>query len=185
MKKSKQVIIGGLVAFLIAFLIPFGLAFGIVNSYWDDNPLRLSPGESKTVFLGLQNMIGDENMRFSAEITNDGGGIATLVDTNLNYLVPLGDEVGVPIRIEIPEDAKRGVTHKITTSFTQISSGGGGMVHLTTGISSNFPVEVVGERESELYIQPEAKKGIPGFWFILIAIAITLIVFTLVRRRKN
>ncbi len=185
MKKSKQVIIGGLFAFLIAFLMPFSLAFGVVNSYWDDMPLRLAPGESKTVFLGLQNMLGGEAMTLKAEITDDGGGIATLVDTNLDYLVPLGDEIGVPIRIEVPEDAKRGVTHMITTSFTQISTGGGGMVHLTGGIVSRFPVEIVGERDSELYVQPEPKEGIPGFWFILIAITVTLIVFTLARRRKH
>lgn len=177
MNKKFKIIFG---MALLVMAISFVNAFGVATPYWDDMPLRLAPGESKTVLLGLQNMIGGEDLSFEAEITDDGGGIATLVD--FNYLVLLGEEVDVPIRVEIPEDAEAG-RREIIISFTEIASGEGGMIRLASGISSKFPVEVVGEEESELY-SPGAKKGLSGFWMIVIAIVAALIIFAVVRKRK-
>ncbi|KKK94889.1 hypothetical protein LCGC14_2678300 [marine sediment metagenome] len=153
----------GMIVGAVGLLVMMGLfasAFGASTSYWDDRPLKLAPGESKTVSLGLQNGGGGtEDITLRAELTNDGGGIATMVDEDLNYFVPVGRGAAVPVRIEVPEDAETGITHTITVSFTQVASGEGGMVRLTGGIVSKFPVEVVGEKESELYICPVCGKA--------------------------
>jgi len=159
--KKLGMIVG--IAGLLIMLISFSSAFGVSTSYWDENPLKIAPGESKIVKLGLQNKVGDEDITFKAKLTNDGEGIATIVDENLDYFVPLGESNEVTIQIEVPEDANKGITHTITISFTQVSSGEGGMVRLAGGVVSKFPVEIVGEEESELY-DPEAKeKGLSGF----------------------
>jgi len=172
------------VAGLLIIMISLINAFGVSTAYWDENPLKIAPGESKIVVLGLQNKVGNEDVILKAELTNDGEGIATLVDENLDYFVPLGGSNSVTIQIEVPEDADRGITHEITVSFTQVASGEGGMVRLAGGIVSNFPVEIVGEEESELY-NPEVKKGLSGFWMIVIAlVAAALIIFAIAKRKK-
>ncbi len=183
MNKKIGMIVGAVG--LLVMMSLFASAFGVSTSYWDENPLRIAPGESITVSLGLQNGGGGtEDITLRAELTNDGGGIATLVDEDLDYFVPVGGGVGVPIRIELSEDAETGITHQITVSFTQVASGEGGMVRLTGGVVSNLPVEVVGEEESELYT-PEAKKGLSGFWMIVIALAVALTIFLIARSRKD
>ena len=179
--KKFGIVVG--VASLLIMMISLVNAFGVSTSYWDENPLKIAPGESKTVVLGLQNMVGNEDMTLKAELTGDGEGIATLVDENLDYFVPLGGGNSVTIQIEVPEDANKGVTHQITVSFTQVASGEGGMVRLAGGIVSKFPVEIVGEKESELY-EPGEEKGLSGFWMIVIALVAALIIFSLAKRRK-
>ena len=185
MNKKFGILIG--VAGLLIIMISLVNAFGVSTSYWGDNPLKIAPGESKIVVLGLQNKVGTEDMTLKANLTNDGEGIATLVDENLEYLVPIGGGNEVTIQIKVPEDADKGITHTITVSFTQIApEGEGGMVRLTGGIVSKFPVEIVGEKESELY-NPEAKKGLSGFWMFIIVIAVIVIVLTVLaiaKRRK-
>lgn len=181
MKRKFGMIVG--VAGLLIMMISLVNAFGVSTSYWSDNPLKIAPGESKIVVLGLQNKVGNEDMTLKATLTNDGEGIATLVDENLEYFVPLGGGNSVTILIEVPEDADKGITHKITVSFTQVASGEGGMVRLAGGIVSKFPVEVVGEKESELY-EPGEEKGLSGFWVIVIALVAALIIFTIAKKRN-
>ena len=158
-------------------------AFGVGNSYWDDRPLKIAPGESKVVIMTLQNMVGDEDMTFKAKIIDDGGGIASFVDKDSEYSVPLGTEVNVPVQIEISEDTEIGGRKKIVVSFTQISVGGGGMVSLIGGVVSNFPVEIVVEEESELYT-PETKKGLSVFWIVILSVVVALIILLIAKREK-
>ncbi len=180
MNKKFRIIIG-IIGLLV--MTSFISAFGVANSYWDDRPLKIAPGESKIVLMGLQNMVGDEDMTFKANLIDDGGGIASLVDKDLEYSVPLGTEIDVPIQIEIPEDTEIGGRKKIVVSFTQISVGGGGMVSLIGGVVSNFPVEVVVEEESELYV-PETKKGLSVFWIVIFSVVVALIILLIAKREK-
>lgn len=186
---KKTGIITGTIGLLVMTLF-FVSAFGVSTSYWGDNPLKLAPGESKVVTLGMQNKVGTEDMTFRAELSSDGDGIATFVDENLDYFVPLGGGASVPIKIEVPEDFGIPGVHQIIISFTQISSGGGGMVSLAGGIISKFPVEIVGVEESELYEPPAPKKELftVNFLIILIAlisIVIIIIVFLNIRKKEK
>ena len=179
--KKLGMIVG--VAGLLIMMISLVNAFGVSTAYWDDNPLKIAPGESKIVVLGLQNGVGTEDVTLKAKLTSDGEGIATIVDENLDYFIPLGGSNSVTILIEVPEDAKMGIIHKIIVSFTQIASGEGGMVRLAGGIVSDFPVEIVGEKESELY-EPGEEKGFSSFWMIVIALIAVLIIFVIAKRRN-
>ena len=173
---------------MMAFIVS---AFGISTPYWDDNPLKLAPGESKIVTLGLQNNVGDIDVTLKAVLTNDAGGIATIIDESLEYFVPLGGSAVVSIKVEIAEDAvNTDPLREIALSFTQIGVEGKGVVTLAGGFTSKFPVEIVGFEESELYVEPVPKEKLFSANFliiliILIAVVSAVIVFLNMRRNKK
>ena len=185
----------GMIIGTVGLLVLMGLfvsAFGASTAYWDERPLKLAPGESKTVSLGLQNAGGaTENITLRAELTNDGGGIATMVDENLDYFVPVGGGVSVPIKIEVPQDAERGVTHQIIVSFTQVSTGQGGeMVTLAGGIVSKFPVEIVSYEESVKRTETPPVQETPGTpvltWVVVVlGIVILVVVYLIFKNMKK
>ena len=191
MKIDRYITITGLFVFIMIILISFSSAFGVSTAYWDDNPLKLAPGESKIVSLGLQNKVGNEDVTLRAELTNDGDGIATLIDENLDYFVPLGGGAEVLVKIEIPEDSVISGVHQVTISFVQITSGEGGMVRVAGGFTSKLPVEIVSPEGSELYVAPtptlpEEKVFTTNFLIILIILVATaIIVFMIIRKNKK
>ena len=145
---------------LLIMITTFINAFGVATPYWDGYPLKLAPGESMIVNLDLQNMVGNENVTLRANLTNNGGGIANLTDKNLDYFIPLGKELNVPIKIEIPKDAKMSGIYQIALTFIQVSSKKGGMVRVTGGVTTKFPVKIVNPKESKLYKATPPKNKI-------------------------
>ena len=91
---------------LSVFLIGFVSAFGVSSDYWVGNPLKISPGETKTISLRLQNIIGAEDIKVKA-ILKDGQGIATT--ESKDYLVKAGTkDTEVPITVSIPSNIPLG-----------------------------------------------------------------------------
>jgi len=191
MKIKKEI---SLASIFLAFMLSVGMAsaFGVATPYWDDNPLRMYPGESAEVTLNLQNMVGSEDVTLSAEFTKDGNGIATFVG-GLEYLVPFGrDDVPVLISIDVPETDTVGGTRYIELAFSQVSTDNGGMVSVVGGFNTKFPVYVVAEEESTFYLAPpvEEESGEEkdrGVWYLVGAIVIIIIVilWILLRRRRK
>ena len=174
---------------MMAFLVG---AFGISTPYWDDNPLKLAPGESKIVSLGLQNNVGSEDVTLRAVLTNDAGGIATIIDESLDYFVPLRGSAVVSIKVEVPENAENtNPLREVALSFTQIGvEGTGGPVTLAGGFTTKFPIKIVGFTESELYVPPTPEKELFSANFliiliILIIVVIAIIVFLNMRKNKK
>ncbi|MCX6749735.1 MAG: hypothetical protein NTW17_03275 [Candidatus Pacearchaeota archaeon] len=144
-------------------------AVGVANSYWDDKPLKLAPGESTTISLRLQN---EETQQITMKATIDSQ-IASL-EEGPEYIVP-PNKVSVPvyIKVNIPNNAAVGTNYKISVSFQQISSGGEGMVSVAQGITSEIPVQIVGEQESEIYSVSETNNNL---FAIIAVIAIALVI---------
>lgn len=168
------------VALLSLFIIPLISSAGVANSYWDDNPLKLAPGESTTISLRLQNE-EEEKITMGVSINSQ---IASLVDSD-EYDIP-PDRVSVPVYIdvEIPKDAEIGTEYIILVSFKQVASGEGGMLQLSQGITGKVPVEVVGEQESELFGKSGGESNF--VWvIIIILLLITLFSVSAIRKRKR
>lgn len=189
--KKLGILLGSFNLFIMmAFLVS---AFGVSTPYWDDNPLKLAPGESKIVTLGLQNKVGSEDVTLRAVFTNDAGGIATVIDESLDYFVPLGGSAVVSIRVEVPEDAENTAPlREVALSFTQIGVEDEGTVTLAGGFTTKFPVKIVGFEESDIYVAPvpESEKELFSANFliiliILIAIVGAVIVFLNMRKNKK
>ena len=127
---------------LFTFLaLPFASAFGVTTPYWDTKPLVLAPGGTSDLVLELQNMVGGEDILLRA-IVVEGGEFATLLDTNLDYLVPFGSkDVKVPLRISLPESLSEGA-HRVSIAFREIPPEEGKMVQMSGGVRAVIPLLV-------------------------------------------
>lgn len=173
--------------FLIILLLlsPIAVAFGVTAMYWDTKPLRMYPGQSTDTALILQNMEGDEEaITLKAELVQ-GAEIATLTDTNLEYIVPFGrKDIYVPIEVKIPEDAPIGTTYTIEVSFVEIASQEGRMMQMTKGIGKRIPVIV--ESRTPVAEEPEVVKArIPSSIIVLAVIAVIIIAYLILKRKKK
>jgi hypothetical protein len=136
--------------FLVITLLSFVNASGVSSPYWDGNPLQVNPGETRLVNLSLQNMVGSEDIIFEAKLSSEGN-IATLVNSNSDstYLVPFGSkDIPVTIQIQVPNNAKAGTTYKVDVLLNEVSSKQGGMLHVTSSVSTSFPVEIMGNNST-------------------------------------
>ena len=99
----SKVVFAGLLSFLLA--AHFVSAFGVTSFYYEGRPLVMMPGESRNISLILQNMVGNDDMKATAEIT-EGREIAVILDGldgEAEYLVPLGvKDVQVNIKVRMP-----------------------------------------------------------------------------------
>ena len=183
MNNLKLVIAGFLV---VALLCSFVSAFGV--SYTWGSPLRLTPGESKEIYITLQNRageIGDVNARVDLL---EGGEIAELIDSSSVYLVPYGGDARVNFTVSIPESAMPGQGYWIKLSVTTVSGEESGGMGFAMGSGEKIYVEVYSKDEEEVEIAQESS----GFlWlvllFILLAIVIIAVVLTVIikKRTKN
>lgn len=182
--------------FIALGMVLFGLsmvsAFGVSTPYWDENPLRLAPGESMDVELNLQNMAGNAgDTTLRAEMTDNGGGVATLMDSNLDYFVPFGsDDIIMKVRVSVPFDVAQGGVRDVVISFTQVAAEEAGMVSVSGGFTTKFPVFVVTSSESVLYQPPKpevevpVKKSYVWVWVVVSLFVLVAAWFAWKKRRK-
>jgi hypothetical protein len=153
MTKNKiQIIFSA--AILVIALISLINASGVASPYWADNSLKLNPGETAFVNLTLQNMVGSGDIIFEAKISSEKD-IATIINggSDMKYLVPFGkQDIPVAIKIEVPSDAKPGEIYKVNVLFNEIPASQGGMLHVTSSVSTSFPVEINGKVSKSSYL---------------------------------
>jgi len=169
-------------------------AFGISSSYWVGNPLKLNPGESRTVGFTLQNMGTTEDLRVRVDLAL-GNEIAKLEKNE--YLVKAGTkDTVVSIDFKIPSDAIPGTKYNIQLTTKTITPGGTGVV-FGTGMDSSFEVEVipkaaeipkadekpVEQESSEMESLKDNSFNI-GFGIFLVIIAIVVIIIFFVRNKR-
>ena len=190
MRKEKNIgIIGkGIMIILVIFLLAsFVNAFGVASSYWKGNPVTISPGETKTISLGLQNMVGTEDVTLKA-VLKEGAGIASVEEKT--YFVKAGTKnTEVPIRVSIPDNAEIDTPYLVTVSFQTVTSGDGAAVVIGTGIDTSFDVLVV---PLAPVIEPTGEGVLGGDTFdegnllmIVVLIALIILIIIIYKRRKR
>lgn len=167
-----------LAAVLTIFNINFVCAAGVSQPYWEGYPLKISPGETKIVELGLQNMVSDNDITMRAILVNDAG-IASLPE-KIDYLVKAGtSDTKVPVTIKIPDNASAEDGYVISLAFKTVTSGEGGGVAMGTGYTVNFDVLVVAPT-------PEEKPVKIPIWIIITAgIALLIIITTIMLKKRK
>lgn len=148
MKTKNLAIFSGIFALLALSLVS---AWGVALPYWDGYPLEISAGETAYLDLNLQNMAGTPQDRtLRARMVDDGDGIASFVDSNLDYFVPFGtSDVMVPVAVSVPADAVNS-SKEVVIAFDQVSTDGDGMIVLSTGITVSFPVVIYESLSGEI-----------------------------------
>ena len=76
MKRGELAVVMFVLAIVLVGVVS---ASGVSSPYWDSdpaNPLKVYKGETKTINLNLQNMVGNEDLTYSVEIKE--GAVASL-----------------------------------------------------------------------------------------------------------
>ncbi len=156
-------------------------AFGISSPYWKENPLVMSPGESKEVHMTLQNMVGDEDLTVQAALVS-GSEIATLTDESNVYEVKAGTaDTKVNMDIVVPEDAMLEDSYNIVVSISTVTSSEGGGVSLGSAIDKSFEVIIeapVPEEEMPAY-------NTTVLWTVVIVAALILLWWILQKKQRK
>ena len=164
-------------------MISLVTAFGVTTHYWlPDKPLALYPGETKDVSLVLQNMVGDEDLTLKAQIT-EGNEIAELVNPDTEYFVPFGSkDVGVTIRVSIPEDITLESEYNIAVTFKEIIEQEGGMLEMSGSVGANIPVIIKSYSE----VTGETPLVSTSFLYVLVIVVIlaAIIFFVTFKKKK-
>lgn len=161
---------------VFAILVSYANAFGVSSPYWEERPLTMYIGETKTVDLNLQNVVGDEAVTVNIEL-KDGEEVATLSEDTYTVAAGTSDTM-VPLVITIPEDAVIGDTYTVSVDFKSVAEGEEGAIALGTGSTTTFDVIV-------------SEKAKSGFGFnmyhgiILIAIILIIAAFYKYPRKKK
>lgn len=181
MNRKIDALIYGIILFLILLLSSFVGAFGVASPVWRGNPLIISPGDTKTVTLTLQNMVGNDDVRLRATITN-GADIASTEEED--YLVKAQTaDTRVPIKVSVPADYAVG-NYSITVSFVTVTPSEEGAVFLGTGIDTTFDVSIR-ERapaSEEPQLAPPVKSNMR--WYVIGAIILLIIIVVIIIIRK-
>ena len=163
-------------------------ATGVSTPYWSTNPLKLQPGESTIISLGLQNMVGTGDVTLRANITK-GNEIATIVDKSQDYFVLLGsDNVTVNIKVKIPENAEVNQVYDLEVSFLQVSAAGdeGGFFSVASAFVQRIPVLVVGEPTESAIYKPASEAGGNTLLWVILGLVLLLVVLIVIKiHRRN
>lgn len=185
MKREKRKLHDGMLVLFIVGVMMFGVgttsAFGISSSFWEGHPLSLAPGESYTVELTLQNMVGTGDVPVQAAL-GSGDEVATMPTKVYTVKAGTKDTI-VPVEIMIPEDAEIGEQYKVKILFSTVSTGEGGGVQLGTAMETRFDVDVVSY--SGLSPIDETSTTQLVIAIIVIVLVGALIAWLIIRRKRK
>ena len=172
---------------MILLIFPLVNAFGVTTFYWDEKPLVMYPGETKDVYVELQNVDGTKDITLKASMGDNS--IATIIDPNNEYFVPLGSkDIKVNINMKIPEDAPLGSKYDISVSFKEVTeTDKGKMLQIAGAIGTSIPVVV--KSPDEVSIETPSftnSKNTPiTYLWVLIIIIIVIIGFIILFKKKK
>jgi len=193
-KLVLSILIFGMMIIYSFFAVAAG--FGIIPPASSERPLILAPGEEKVVQLRLQNAFEEEDMIVRAELL-EGEGIATLIDSDLDYILPLKEIVPVNIKLQIPETGISKGEHVIIFKLSDLTpSEEVGTVVIGTSSTTSFnvfvlepgeklPEEKLPEEKSPLEKILEEKKIWAWIILILVLIAAIVVIYLIIRRMKK
>ena len=122
-KKSKKISLVFLVLGVIVMYCSFAAAAGvaIMSQYGKNNPLIVAPGEEEILKVEIMSIGSDEkDLTVRAELVDDQG-IASFVDSNLDYELPYAQAVPVNVRVKIPAGAAENTDYMLEFKFTDIT----------------------------------------------------------------
>lgn len=180
---------------IILILLHSVYSAGVSSPYSETIPLVMAPGQTYEFYLELQNMVGNEDLKFTAKI-NSGSEFLEITDTEKEYLVPVGrKDIKVNVKVTLPEDTEEG-DYDLSLEFKMVPliQEGGSMVNLDQGVVMNFPLQVEegatlpGQQVSSEVSLPSPEEQPAGkgnlWWVVALVIVLVIIVALLIRKKK-
>lgn len=184
MIKLSNLVFGAVACFFLVLFIAGTNAFGVASSYNENtSPFMVYPGMESSVELRLQNMIGNEDVKVSATLT-DGAGIASMQTEE--YDLPFGVK-GVPVIVSIliPEGVSPGTSYSVTVHFESVADGETGGVGLGIGTDYRFKVIVAEEPQEQPAVDETTTSGSFAIWWIIGAIVVILVIWWIIKSSKK
>lgn len=147
-------------------------AFGVSAPYWNGNPLTMVRGDTITVNLNLQNMVGDEDVSVKAELIS-GSDITSLKQNTFTVKAGTSNTL-VPLEITIPKDSEPGQIRSVQVEFKTVSNNENG-ISMGTGMTVFFDVVASEETTSNSAM----------ITTIIIALIVLLVILWLVMKKKK
>jgi hypothetical protein len=185
MKINKKILNVGVIFLAALAMLNHITAFGVGSEFWEQNPLKMYPGEERTITLVLQNMAGTEDVNAKGSIL-EGAEIAKISDPVDKYLVPGGEKTEVGLKIKIPYDVPIGSAYNIQLDFVTIPSEEADVLGFSNSIEKNIPVTVVDkviQPETEEATKERSSSGIIGL--IVGVMALIAIIVVLMAKKKQ
>ena len=175
MKTIKRGGVIGLSLVLAIMLVGIVSAIGVGYPYWENNQVKMTPGESQTVNLNLQN-IGDTDVTYTITLAK-GATVASLAQTT--YLVKAHTtNTMVPLDLSVSSDAKVGDKTEVNLDFVTAAADSGAAtgtsVSLSEAVSVDFEVVVV-----------EKPAKFPTTWLIVGIVVVILLIWLISAGRKK
>lgn len=189
MKINKKINTTAILITAIILFSSFVSGFAVSKPYFENNQLKLLPGESKQIEFVLQNGGGaTEDINVRPNILQ-GSEVIKITDSTDTYLVPAGGRISVNAIVSIPSDAEIGDRHLIKISFTTVTEAGLGGMGIGSGIEQSFNAVVGKEEEVPALPEiPEETKKISTSTYLIIlvlAVILVLIIIIVLKRRQQ
>jgi len=182
MKMIKTYASIGISLAVLIMLASSAYAFAISCPYWNDNALKLSPGEKTDFKIVLNNgggAINDMNVKCAI---SEGADIATITDSSSVYLVSAGGTAEVNLEVSVAADVSVGGSRNIKISCSPVPLTGDNTsktMGIASSIDQNIPVFIV-EKE-----KPGAANKTLYLLIGLVIIAAVAIFFALRKKKKR
>ncbi len=181
MMKNKILMTAALLLSL-TLLTSFVSAFGV--SYVWGSPLEMHVGETRDIYITLQNRageIGDVNARVDLL---EGQELVQFTDSSNIYFVPYNGAARVNFTVSVPENAAVGDGYWVKLSVTTVADEDSGGMGFALGNGQKIYVQVVPElAEEELAEEGPELFGVLAF--ILIAIVIVAVILIILVKKKT
>ena len=179
-----------LIAFSILVLFSFSLVFalGVSSPYWNTNPLKMYPGETRNVDFPLVNGVNDPATEATVILT--AGEEFMEITSGESYSIGSGEnEEKIKLKIKVPSNAEVGSTYDLGFIVRYSPEGEGANVKLDVEYNIDFPLQVVNQGEEEFIPAPVNEEI--NFTLLIVALviimilAILIIIAVIFRRRPN
>lgn len=179
---DNKYIISALLIIGIIMLATQVLALDISAPYWNSNPLKMYPGESREISFTLSNSINEKASAKAQIKIEESQGIAELASQS-EYIVPPGSNNNkVKLKISIPSTANIGETYNVRFSVKSLPADEQANIQLNVAYNVEFPVQIISKSESDF--MPREKNYATSILILILVIIIAIIAVFLLKKKK-
>jgi hypothetical protein len=164
----------------LLLLTNFVQAFAVSSLYWDENPLKLYPKESKDFALTLQNIVGTQDLDARIIIVT-GSEIIKIKKPQEIYTIPAKTNKAIGFTATAPKDAKPGDIYPIRIEAETVDKPESGKFGIGIGVAQKFDIIIIEKPKQELLSRKQIFQIIIP---ILILLSILIIIY-IIKRKKN